>query len=104
MPVCKTNGGVHSDVANEQRAMHTEHEIGSTCLRKVLDTATWQVYGGSQPVIGYKQAKTADVRPVFPLRKFYTEQMFVLLCTKRLQFGQPCRYTNSEALQVVKGL
>jgi len=25
------------------------------------------------------------LRPVFPLKKFYTEQMFVLLRTKRMQ-------------------
>jgi len=40
---------------------------------------------------------------VFLLRKLYTEQMFVMLRTKRMQL-QPCRHANSEAFPMLKGL
>jgi len=38
---------------------------------------------------------------VFPLRKFYTEQMFILV---RNVIMQPCIHTNSKAFQALQGL
>jgi len=40
-------------------------------------------------------------QPLFPLRKFYAEQMLVLLGIKR---KKPSRHTTREAFQLVKGL
>jgi len=37
---------------------------------------------------------------VFPLRKFYPAQMFVVV---RMQIMQPCRRTTSEAFQALQG-
>ena len=37
--------------------------------------------------------------PVFPLRKFYTEQMFVLLRTKRMQL---CNHTDTQTVKRFK--
>ena len=40
---------------------------------------------------------------VFPLRKFYIEQMFALLHNKHTT-TQPCRHTNSQAFPALNGL
>jgi len=47
--------------------------------------------------------KINNPTPVFPLRKLYTEQMFVVLCTKRMQLRNHVD-TNTEELPSLKGL
>jgi len=41
---------------------------------------------------------------VFPPRKFYTEQTFILLRTKRIQPRNHAEHTNSEAFPALIGL
>ena len=43
------------------------------------------------------------LRPVFPLRKFYTEQIFFVAHETHAAV-QPCRHTNSEAFPTFKRL